>query len=41
MNVYKNKIYLFGGIHDLIYELSDAHVFDINTKKWDMIEDSS
>jgi hypothetical protein len=38
----KNKyIIVFGGIHEVTYELNDLKVFDVTTKKWSTIEEEN
>ena len=29
MNHYEGKLYVFGGIHDITWELDDLHIYDL------------
>lgn len=31
---YKDKLLLFGGIHDITHEKNDMYIFNTRTKKW-------
>ncbi|CAD8049418.1 unnamed protein product [Paramecium sonneborni] len=35
--VYQNQLVLFGGIHDVTWELDDLHIFRINQQEWKSI----
>ena len=38
----KNKyIVVFGGIHEVTYEMNDLKAFDVTTKKWQTIEEEN
>ncbi len=32
MNLFNGKIYIFGGIHDITWELDDLHIYNIKVK---------
>lgn len=38
---YKDKLVLFGGIHDITHEKNDMHIFDIASKKWTLIDSNT
>lgn len=38
MVAYKDKIILFGGIHELTHEKNDIYVYSMSTKKWTQVE---
>lgn len=38
MTYYKDKLFLFGGIHDITWELDDLHIFDIKAGEWIVLE---
>lgn len=33
MNYYEGKLYVFGGIHDVTWELDDLHIYDLKVSK--------
>jgi len=33
MNFFDGKLYVFGGIHEVTWELDDLHIFDIKVQK--------
>ena len=35
--VFKNYIIIFGGIHELIHEMCDLHLYDVERKTWSVI----
>ena len=37
--VFKNFIIIFGGIHELIQELNDLHLYDIVNNRWSLVYD--
>ena len=41
MTFYEGKIFLFGGIHDITWELDDLHIYDIEKKQWMVLESDS
>ena len=48
MNYFKDRLYVFGGIHDITWELDDLHIYDlkvkiswIQTNKWTTLEQDS
>ena len=38
---YEGKLYLFGGIHDITWELDDLHIYNLKTSKWTTLEQDS
>lgn len=34
MNFYNDKLYVFGGIHDITWELDDLHIYNLVKKSW-------
>lgn len=41
MNFFQGRIYVFGGIHDITWELDDLHIYDLKTNKWTTLEQDS
>ena len=41
MNFFQGRIYVFGGIHDITWELDDLHIYDVKTNKWTTLEQDS
>lgn len=41
MNYYQGKLYVFGGIHDITWELDDLHIYNIKQGKWTTLEHDS
>ena len=41
MTFYEGKLFLFGGIHDITWELDDLHIYDIKAKRWMLLESNS
>ena len=37
MNLFNDHLVLFGGIHDITWELDDLWVFDIKNNRWRLI----
>ena len=33
MNYFAGKLYTFGGIHDITWELDDLHIYDLKVRK--------
>ena len=38
---FENKLVLFGGIHDVTWELDDLYVFNLHTSEWEVINSDS
>ena len=38
---FENKLYLFGGIHDITWELDDLHIYNLSANKWTTLEQDS
>ncbi|KAL4492534.1 hypothetical protein ABPG72_007647 [Tetrahymena utriculariae] len=38
---YKDKLILFGGIHDITHEKNDMFVFNVRNKKWSIIDENT
>ena len=34
MSFYNNRLYVFGGIHDITWELDDLHIYNLIKKSW-------
>lgn len=32
MNYFNHRLYVFGGIHDITWELDDLHIYNLNKK---------
>lgn len=41
INYYNGKLFLYGGIHDITWELDDLHIYDIGRKEWNVLETDS
>lgn len=41
MEYYEGKLYVFGGIHDITWELDDLHIYNLEKKKWTTLEQDS
>ena len=41
MQFYEGKLYVFGGIHDITWELDDLHIYHLEKKKWTTLEQDS
>ena len=41
MNFFQGRIYVFGGIHDITWELDDLHIYDLKTNRWTTLEQDS
>lgn len=41
MTYHDNKLYVFGGIHDITWELDDLHIYNLKTSKWTTLEQDS
>ena len=41
MNYYNEKLYVFGGIHDITWELDDLHIYNLKTERWTTLEQDS
>lgn len=41
MNYYDGKLYVFGGIHDITWELDDLHIYILAKGKWITLEQDS
>lgn len=41
MTCHENKLYVFGGIHDITWELDDLHIYNLKTNKWTTLEQDS
>ena len=41
LTYYDNKLYVFGGIHDITWELDDLHIYNLKTNKWTTLEQDS
>ena len=41
MNYYNEKLYVFGGIHDITWELDDLHIYNIKKERWTTLEQDS
>ena len=38
VNFYDGKLYIFGGIHEVTWELDDLHIYDLKTHEWTTLE---
>ncbi len=38
INFYEGKLYVFGGIHDITWELDDLHIYDLKVKLFEFRE---
>lgn len=41
MNIYDGKLYVFGGIHDITWELDDLHIYYLSKGKWATLQQDS
>ena len=41
MEYFEGKLYVFGGIHDITWELDDLHIYNLDKKKWTTLEQDS
>lgn len=41
MEYFEGKLYVFGGIHDITWELDDLHIYNLEKKKWTTLEQDS
>jgi hypothetical protein len=41
LDAFGNKLVLFGGIHDITWELDDMYCFDTDTQEWMVVDDDS
>jgi len=41
MNYSEDKIFVFGGIHDITWELDDLHIYNLVKKAWTTLEQDS
>lgn len=41
MNYHEGNLYVFGGIHDITWELDDLHIYNLNSQKWTTLEHDS
>jgi hypothetical protein len=41
MNYYNSRLYVFGGIHDITWELDDLHIYNLIKKQWTTLEQDS
>ena len=41
LTYFDNKLYVFGGIHDITWELDDLHIYNLKTNKWTTLEQDS
>lgn len=41
MNYFDGKLYVFGGIHDITWELDDLHIYTLSKGKWTTLEHDS
>lgn len=41
MNYYNGKLFLYGGIHDITWELDDLIIYDIARNEWNVLETDS
>ena len=41
MQFFEGKLYVFGGIHDITWELDDLHIYSLERKKWTTLEQDS
>lgn len=41
MNYVNGRLLVFGGIHDITWELDDLHIYDIKTGHWTTLEQDS
>jgi hypothetical protein len=41
MNIWGNHLIVFGGIHDITWELDDMFIFNIEKSEWILVDDDS
>ncbi len=41
MNYHEGSLYVFGGIHDITWELDDLHIYSLSSQKWTTLEHDS
>jgi len=41
MSFYNDRLYVFGGIHDITWELDDLHIYNLVKKSWTTLEQDS
>lgn len=41
MTFYNHRLYVFGGLHDITWELDDLHIYNLNKKAWTTLEQDS
>jgi len=41
MTHFNDKLYVFGGIHDITWELDDLHIYNLIKKSWTILEQDS
>lgn len=41
MQFFEGKLYVFGGIHDITWELDDLHIYSLAKKRWTTLEQDS
>lgn len=41
MSFYNDRLYVFGGIHDITWELDDLHIYNLVKKTWTTLEQDS
>jgi len=41
LSLFQGSIFLFGGIHDVTWELDDLFAYDVAENQWRLIEDDS
>lgn len=41
MTYYKDRLFVFGGIHDITWELDDLHIYNLSKKSWTTLEQDS
>lgn len=41
MSFFNDKLYVFGGIHDITWEMDDLHIYNLVRKSWTTVEHDS
>lgn len=41
MNLFEGKLFVFGGIHDITWQLDDLHIYDLKSGKWTTLQEDS
>jgi N-acetylneuraminic acid mutarotase len=41
LNYFEDKLFVFGGIHDITWELDDLHIYNLVKKAWTTLEQDS